>query len=128
MKKSNLNLRILKSLMFLALLSANAFAQQNSQMPDRKKAYDEWRSFRFGLFIHWSPSSGRELPQSHSHARNSSLNPHGSIPAEVYDQYYKDFNPIKYNPDEWLKLAHRAGMRYAVFVAKHHDVPTVSEI
>jgi len=49
------------------------------------------------------------------------LNPSGSGPAEVYDHYYKEFNPTQYDPDAWLKLAHDAGMRYAVFVAKHHD-------
>jgi len=82
---------------------------------------EAWRAMRVGLFIHWGPSSGRALPQSHSHARKSALNPSGSVPSEVYDQFYKEFNPTNYNPDAWLKLAHDAGMRYAVFVAKHHD-------
>ena len=87
----------------------------------RPEAVEAWRSYRFGLFIHWGPSSGRALPQSHSHARRSALNPSGSVPAEVYDEFYKEFNPVHYNPDEWLELAHDAGMRYAVFVTKHHD-------
>lgn len=87
----------------------------------RPEAVGLWRSYRFGLFIHWGPSSGRALPQSHSHARKSILNPSGSVPAEVYDQFYTEFNPIRYDPDEWLTLAHDAGMRYAIFVAKHHD-------
>jgi alpha-L-fucosidase len=82
---------------------------------------DSWRSMRFGLFVHWGTASGRALPQSHSHARNSTLNPSGSVPQEVYDRFYKEFNPVNYDPDSWLKLAHDAGMRYAVFVAKHHD-------
>ena len=82
---------------------------------------DAWRALRVGLFIHWGPSSGKALPQSHSHARKSALNPSGSVPPEVYDQFYKEFNPTNYHPDVWLKLAHDAGMRYAVFVAKHHD-------
>jgi alpha-L-fucosidase len=66
-------------------------------------------------------ATGRDLPQSHSHARKSAGNSSGSVPAEVYDQYYKEFNPTHYDPDAWLKLAHDAGMRYAVFVSKHHD-------
>jgi Alpha-L-fucosidase len=82
---------------------------------------DAWRALRVGLFIHWGPSSGKALLQSHSHARKSALNPHGSVPAEVYDQFYKEFNPTNHHADVWLKLAHDAGMRYAVFVAKHHD-------
>jgi alpha-L-fucosidase len=88
---------------------------------DPQQAYDNWRSMRMGLFIHWGPSAGLGTPESHSHARKSALNPHGSIPAEEYDELYKKFNPTNYNPDAWLSLAYSAGMRYAVFVAKHHD-------
>jgi alpha-L-fucosidase len=62
--------------------------------------------------VHWGVASGRALPQSHSHARHSALNPSGSVPAETYDQYYKEFNPTAYDPDAWLKLAHDAGMRF----------------
>jgi alpha-L-fucosidase len=96
---------------------------QNSDQTEHanKEAVEAWRSYRVGLFIHWGPSAGLGTPQSHSHARKSDLNPSGSVPAEEYDELYKKFNPINYNPDSWLKLAHNAGMRYTVFVAKHHD-------
>ena len=93
----------------------------SAQDKTREAAIDQWRAQRVGLFVHWGVATGRALPQSHSHARKSALNPSGSVPAEVYDQYYKEFDPTQYDPDAWLKLAHDAGMRYAVFVAKHHD-------
>ena len=108
----------------LALLAATApvaSAQGTAPEPSRAEAARRWRERRVGLFVHWGVASGRALPQSHSHARHSALNPSGSVPAETYDQYYKEFNPTAYDPDAWLKLAHDAGMRYAVFVAKHHD-------
>lgn len=92
-----------------------------AQSKSREEAAAQWRAYRVGLFVHWGVASGRALPQSHSHARKSELNPSGSVPADVYDRYYKEFNPTQYDPDAWLKLAHDAGMRYAVFVAKHHD-------
>ena len=92
-----------------------------SAQTEREDAARQWRARRVGLFVHWGVATGRALPQSHSHARKSALNPSGSVPAEEYDLYYKDFNPAHYDPDSWLKLAHDAGMRYAVFVAKHHD-------
>jgi alpha-L-fucosidase len=38
----------------------------------------------------------------------------------VYDIQYKTFNPTKYNPDEIVELAKRAGVKYVVFTAKHH--------
>lgn len=103
--------------LFVLFFPASLAAQDRP----REAAIQQWRSQRVGLFVHWGVATGRALPQSHSHARKSALNPSGTVPAEVYDQYYKEFNPLSYWPDEWLRLAHDAGMRYAVFVAKHHD-------
>ena len=47
---------------------------------------------------------------------------------ENYEQYKEDyrnlqkvFNPVKFNPEKWVKAAHDAGMRYMVFTTKHHD-------
>lgn len=106
--------------LLMLLLLGNVFITI-AQNRDSLKAFDNWRSMRMGLFIHWGPSSGKALHPSHSHARKSPFNPHGSVPAQVYDTFYKTFNPVKYDPDQWLKLAYNAGMRYTVFVAKHHD-------
>lgn len=89
------------------------------------EAVEGWKDQRFGMFIHWGPISqmGKQL----SHSRNSpSHRPDGKpykvapIPSEVYDVQYKTFNSIKFNPDELVKLAQRAGMNYLVFTAKHH--------
>lgn len=92
-----------------------------AQLADRDAATAEWRAHRAGLFVHWGVATGRDLPHSHSHARRSALNPQGTVAPEIYDGWYREFNPVEYNPDAMLKLAHEAGMRYAVFVAKHHD-------
>ena len=108
-------------LLFLLTSIYHSAISQNASTDDRQKAIENWRNMRVGLFVHWGPSAGLGTPESHSHARKSALNPHGSVPAEEYDQLYKKFNPIHYNPDAWLKLAYSAGMRYSVFVAKHHD-------
>jgi alpha-L-fucosidase len=40
---------------------------------------------------------------------------------EEYDNLYKQFNPVKFNALEWVKLAKEAGMKYIVFTSKHHD-------
>jgi alpha-L-fucosidase len=31
------------------------------------------------------------------------------------------FNPVKFDPDEWVQLAKDSGMKYLVFTTKHHD-------
>ncbi|MFH0965887.1 MAG: alpha-L-fucosidase [Planctomycetota bacterium] len=80
--------------------------------PDRVKW---WAHARFGLFIHWGPASltGEEISWSRGEGR--------PIPAETYDNLYKDFNPSRFDPKEWVDLARAAGMGYVVFTAKHHD-------
>ena len=40
---------------------------------------------------------------------------------EEYEKLYLSFNPIEYNPEEWVLLAKKAGMKYICFTAKHHD-------
>jgi alpha-L-fucosidase len=45
----------------------------------------------------------------------------GTIPVEVYDQLYTQFNPTLFNAEETVELFYAAGARYLVFVTKHHD-------
>ncbi len=81
-----------------------------------------WREARFGLFIHWGPASvnGTEI----SWSRRGHPHDHPgleSVPAEVYDALYQRFNPVKFDADAWMQLARDAGMKYVVFITKHHD-------
>jgi len=83
-----------------------------------------WREMRFGLFIHWGPVSlkGTEIGWSRGgERRGRNDRSTGSIPVEIYDNLYKQFNPVKFNADEWVRIAKDAGMKYLVFTSKHHD-------
>ena len=40
---------------------------------------------------------------------------------EIYQQLYKQFNPVKFDARQWVQYAKDAGMKYIVFVSKHHD-------
>jgi len=81
-----------------------------------------WREARFGLFIHWGPVSlkGTEIGWSRGGERRGRKG-RGPIPAEVYDNLYKQFNPTKFDAREWVEIAKAAGMKYLVFTTKHHD-------
>ena len=91
-------------------------------------ATEAWKDQRFGMFIHWGPISqlGRQL----SHSRDSVSHRTGGKPykvagengikPDVYDQQYKTFNPVNFDPDEMMKMARSAGVAYTVFTAKHH--------
>ena len=74
---------------------------------------DWWTKDKFGMFIHWGLYS---IPADEAwHMRNKKK------PFAEYSKYAKEFNPVKFNADEWMALAKEAGMKYIVFTTKHHD-------
>ncbi len=81
-----------------------------------------WRKLKFGLFVHWGPVSlkGTEIGWSRGGERRGRSG-RGQIPVEVYDNLYKQFNPVRFDARQWVETAKAAGMRYLVFTTKHHD-------
>jgi alpha-L-fucosidase len=43
------------------------------------------------------------------------------IPRAEYSSLAKQFNPTKFNAEEWVKIAKAAGQKYMVITSKHHD-------
>lgn len=68
---------------------------------------------RFGMFIHWGLYA---IP-----ARGEWLRSIEKMPSDEYDRFFDEFTAENYNPREWARLAKKAGMKYAVLTAKHHD-------
>ncbi len=81
--------------------------------PARQRARERFRLMRFGMFIHWGVYSML--------GRGEWAMYHEKIPVQEYEQLIHQFNPVRYNPREWVALAKRAGMRYITIIAKHHD-------
>jgi alpha-L-fucosidase len=82
-----------------------------------------WREARFGLFIHWGiyavPAGvwkGKRIP-----SLGEWIMRNADIPISEYEGLARQFNPVKFNAEEWVALAKRAGMKYLVITAKHHD-------
>lgn len=74
----------------------------------------EWfRDDRFGLFIHWGLYA---LP-----ARGEWIKKRENISEDEYRKYFEYFNPKFFDPERWADAAKKAGMKYFVFTAKHHD-------
>jgi alpha-L-fucosidase len=109
-------------LIFLAVaLLLNMSYSQTTLTKDQRM--DWWREARFGMFIHWGvyalPAGtwdGRQIGGIGEWIMNR-----GKIPVADYQRMAKDFNPVKYDPDAWVKMAKDAGMKYIVITSKHHD-------
>jgi alpha-L-fucosidase len=82
-----------------------------------------WREAKFGMFIHWGvyavPAGtyqGRPVAGIGEWIMNR-----GKIPVAEYRRFAQRFDPVKYDPDRWVRLAKEAGMKYIVITSKHHD-------
>ncbi|HTH00700.1 MAG TPA: alpha-L-fucosidase, partial [Vicinamibacterales bacterium] len=91
--------------------------------PAREKRLEWFREAKYGLFIHWGlyaiPAGewqGKRSPGLGEWIMNRS-----KIPVQEYEKLASTFNPVKFQPDDWVKLAQDAGMKYIVITAKHHD-------
>ncbi|NBS53415.1 MAG: glycosyl hydrolase [Spartobacteria bacterium] len=101
--------------------TADPYFKETKKERDARMGW--WRDARFGMFIHWGVYStpagfyeGKSVPGYGEWIMNK-----GNIPIDKYKAFAKDFNPIKYDADAWVRLAKAAGMKYIVITAKHHD-------
>lgn len=79
----------------------------------QKKHLGWWKDAKFGLFIHWGLYA--------TLARGEWVMAAERIPVKEYEKLAEDFNPVKFNAKDWVKMAKDAGMKYIVITAKHHD-------
>lgn len=111
--------KLIISLSIILILGNNLISQQLNK-DDRM---EWWREARFGMFIHWGvyalPAgvwNGREIGNIGEWIMNRA-----KIPVADYRNMAKEFNPVKYDPDAWVRMAKDAGMKYIVITSKHHD-------
>jgi alpha-L-fucosidase len=80
---------------------------------------------KFGLFIHWGPYAlaGVEAswPIMAPDLAIAAFGPQPRIDQTEYLSLPARFNPVDYDPHEWLRQSSRAGIKYIVMTAKHHD-------
>ena len=112
----------------LGLVTPAARAQTNQtdhvetkEQRDVRMAW--WRDAKFGMFIHWGVYS---VPAGFYHDQpvkgiGEWIMNKGKIPMAEYQLFAKEFNPVKFNADDWVKAAKYAGMKYIVITSKHHD-------
>lgn len=107
--------------------AASIAAAQGGAEAETKEARDArmawWREAKFGMFIHWGvyavPAGTYKGQQIGGIGEWIMLR--AKIPVAEYRAFARQFNPVKYDPDAWARLAKAAGMRYIVITSKHHD-------
>jgi alpha-L-fucosidase len=107
-------------LLLLLCVTQSLLAQAES----KDKRMEWWREARFGMFIHWgvyAVPAGVYKGHPMTKGGGEWIMNRSKIPVAEYQQYAKQFNPVKYNAEAWVKAAKEAGMKYIVITAKHHD-------
>ena len=119
----------------LVLLFAlqSAFGQNfesNWNSLNQYKVPDWFRDAKFGIFIHWGvysvPAFQNEWYPRNMYQKDSKEYKHHIETYGTHDKFgYKDFIPMfkaeKFNADDWVTLFKKAGAKYVVPVAEHHD-------
>jgi len=99
--------------LFLLLLS-DCSGKITKSPADLCKQKAQWfQDAKFGMFIHWGiysiPAKGEWVMHS------------DRITIEEYEKFAPKFNPVLYDPVEWVRIAKDAGCRYITITSKHHD-------
>ena len=83
-----------------------------------------WQDAKFGMFIHWGVYSlYGGVYKGYQQARGDAawIENRCKIPVAEYCENARQFNPVNYDPESWVKSAKDAGMKYMIITAKHHD-------
>src|SRR5437867_3674147 len=91
--------------------------------PAKEKRLEWFREAKYGLFIHWGLYAipAGEWQGKRSLGLGEWVMFRSTVPVREYEKLAGQFNPVKYNADEWVRLAKDAGMKYIVITSKHHD-------
>ncbi len=95
-------------------LPADQQAKDNfSTIPRFDDGRDWFFERRYGMFVHWGLYS---IPGWHEQHQWRAR-----VPRAEYIKLADQWNPKKFNPEEWLDLMEDAGMKYITITTKHHD-------
>jgi len=82
-----------------------------------------WRDARFGMFIHWglyAVPAGVYQDEPVGGIGEWIMNS-AQIPVADYESFAAQFDPVRFDAAEWVRIAKDAGMKYIIITSKHHD-------
>ncbi len=113
-----------------SLLAQGNLHQQSTQYefpedPLVRQKLDLWQDQKFGMIIHWGLYAVPGMIESWALCSEDWISRDSTKSYDDFKKWYwglnKEFNPIKFDPDQWAIAAKSAGMKYVVFTTKHHD-------
>lgn len=89
----------------------------------------EWfQDQKLGIIFHWGLYSQAGIVESWQLSKEDDwARKHGAWRSDLttlrhdYWNLNREFNPVKFNPNDWAKAAKDAGFKYMLFTTKHHD-------
>ena len=115
---------------YASLQGTSVYQPDSAIIADNYKIPEWFRDAKFGIFIHWGvyavPAFGNEWYPRNMYTKDSKVYKHHiETYGDLTEFGYKDFIPMfkaeKFNADEWISLFQKAGAKYVVPVAEHHD-------
>lgn len=99
--------------LMLTQLIIGSQAQTYTPAPSNVEARRQFQDMKYGMFIHWGLSSTLGDGEWVMNNRN--------IKVEDYKRLLNVFNPVDFDAAKWVSAAKAAGMKYIVFITRHHD-------
>src|SRR5579871_6300122 len=97
------NASTIRNLLFFLSLGIGLASAQNSVDLKPTPQQVEWQDLEMGAIIHFGPNTFLDQEWG-----DGTADP-------------KVFNPTEFDPEQWMQALQSAGIKYVVFVAKHHD-------
>jgi alpha-L-fucosidase len=101
------------------------FDDSLQQTADSEARLEQWyKDAKFGAFIHFGVYS---VLEGEYEGRGSQANysewieVNAKMSTAEYHEVAKQFNPVEFDADEWVKTFKECGIRYVVITSKHHD-------